>query len=153
MGKGIILLCSILILSVFSFTLSAQNRRMNMEEFEKRKMEYVTKEAGLTQEEADKYFPLSRELTRRKLELHRNHLEKIEKIKESQAGMTDEEYRKLLENDVEVRQQQAALDKLYSEKFKTVLSSEKLFKAQQAERVFIQRELANFREKEEDDES
>jgi hypothetical protein len=126
---------------------------MNMEEFEKRKMEYVTKEAGLTQEEADKYFPLSRELTRRKLELHRNHLEKIEKIKESQAGMTDEEYRKLLENDVEVRQQQAALDKLYSEKFKTVLSSEKLFKAQQAERVFIQRELANFREKEEDDES
>jgi superoxide dismutase len=141
---------------MFSFTLSAQNRRMNMEEFEKRKMEYVKKEAELTQEEADKYFPLNRELTRRKLELHRNHLEKIEKIKESQDGrMTDEEYRKLLENDVEVRQQQAALDKLYSEKFRSVLSSEKLFKAQQAERVFIQRELASFREKEheEDDES
>jgi hypothetical protein len=124
---------------------------MNMEEFEKRKMEYVKNEAGLTQEEADKYFPLSSELTRRKLELHRNHLEKIEKIKESQAGMTDEEYRKLLENDVEVRQQQAALDKLYSEKFKNVLSSEKLVKAQQAERTFIQRELASFREKEQED--
>jgi hypothetical protein len=152
MGKGIILLCSILILSAFAFKLSAQNRRMNMEAFEKRKMEYVTKEAGLTPEEAEKYFPLSSELTRKKLELHRNHLEKVEKIKESQVGMTDEEYRKLLENDVEVRQQQAALDKLYSEKFKDVLSSEKLFKAQQAERGFIQRELANFREKEQDDE-
>jgi hypothetical protein len=125
-------------------TLTAQNRKMNMEDFEKRKMEFVKKEAGLTQNEANKYFPLSTELTKKKFDLHKRHRDKVQRIKDN-SNISDAEYRRMLEDDVDVKIKEAALDKEYSAKFKKVLAPEKLFKAQQAERIFIQKEVTNFR--------
>lgn len=121
-----------------------QNRKMNIEEFEKRKVEYIRKEAGLSQSECDKYFPLNNELTRKKFELRINHRDKVQKIKDN-SNISDAEYRKLLEDDVEVRLQEATLEKEYAEKFENVLAPEKLYKAQQAEKDFMQREISNFR--------
>lgn len=147
MRRSVILLLCALILPANFLILSAQtsqDRRMNMEDYEKRKKEYVTKEAGLTKDEANKYFPLSSELTQKKFRLHRTHRDKVQRIKDN-SNISDEEYRKMLEDDVEVKLQEAALEKEYSAKFEKVLSPEKLYKAQQAERDFIQREVTNFR--------
>ena len=147
MRKNIILLCSALILNLFTLSVSGQEVQMNIEEFEARMMEYVKTAAGLTQEEADKYFPLSQELQRKLLELNRSHRERVEYMQKNEVGLADEElFRQLLEKDVEVRQQQAALDILYNEKFLKVLSPEKLYNARRAERTFMMRELVNFRE-------
>lgn len=142
------LLCCVLLLPVYASTLLAQrqdNRRMNMQDFEQRKREYIQKEAGLTRAEADKYFPLSNELTQKKFALHKQHREKLQRIKEN-SNISDEEYRKLLENDVDIKVKEAALDKEYAPKFEKVLSPEKLFKAQQAERDFMQIEVTKFRQ-------
>ncbi|WP_148038883.1 hypothetical protein [Proteiniphilum sp. X52] len=147
MRRSVILLLCLLTLPVNFLILSAQtpqNRKMNMADYEKRKKEYVTKEAGLTQEEASKYFPLSNELTQKKFTLHRSHRDKVQRIKDN-SNISDEEYRRMLEDDVDVKLKEAELDKEYSAKFEKVLSPEKLFKAQQAERNFIQREVTNFR--------
>ena len=147
MRKSLILLCSVLILNIFSFTTSAQDRQtqrqMNIEEFEQQRMEYVKKEVGLTAEEVAKYFPLSRELTRKRLELDRNHRQKVAEMRE--RGMTDADYRKLLESEAELRRQQEALVQKYDEKFRKIFSYERLYNVQRAERSFMQRELANFR--------
>ncbi len=116
-----------------------------MQEFQKRKMEYIQKEAGLTRAEAEKYFPLNNELTQKKFELHKQHREKIQRIKDN-SDISDEEYRKLLENDVDIKVKEASLDKEYATKFEKVLTPEKLFKAQQAERDFMQIEVTNFRQ-------
>lgn len=150
MRKSIILLLCALVLPVNFFILSAQisqDRKMNMADYEKRKKEYVTKEAGLTQDEADKYFPLSSELTQKKFRLHRTHRDKVQRIKDN-SNISDEEYKKMLEDDVEIKLKEAALDKEYAVKFEKTLSPEKLYKAQQAERDFIQKEVANFRSEE-----
>lgn len=146
MKKNIIILLFALIIPAGTLSLKAQNQnnRMNIEEFEKRKVEFVTKEAGLTKSEADKYFPLNNDLTKKKFELRKNHRDKIEKIKDS-GKISDAEYKKLLEDDVEVKLQEAALDKEFAKKFGTVLSPEKLYKAQQAEKNFLQKEVSNFR--------
>jgi Spy/CpxP family protein refolding chaperone len=147
MRRSIILLLCALILPVNFLILSAQtspNRRMNMEDYEKRKREYVTKEADLTQEEAAKYFPLSNELMQKKFKLYRSHREKVQRIKDN-SDISEKEYRKMLEDDVDVKLKEAALDKEYSAKFEKVLPPEKLYKAQQAEKDFIQREVSNFR--------
>ncbi len=146
MKKNIIILLFALIIPSGTLSLKAQNQnnRMNIEEFEKRKVEFVTKEAGLTKSEADKYFPLNNDLTKKKFELRKNHRDKIEKIKDS-GKISDAEYKKLLEDDVEVKLQEAALDKEFAKKFGTVLSPEKLYKAQQAEKNFLQKEVSNFR--------
>ncbi|SFL39194.1 hypothetical protein [Proteiniphilum acetatigenes] len=147
MRRSVILLLCVLTLPANFLILSAQtpqNRKMNMADYEKRKKEYVTKEAGLTQDEASKYFPLSNELTQKKFKLHRSHRDKVQRIKDN-SNISDEEYRRMLEDDVDVKLKEAELDKEYSAKFEKVLSPEKLFKAQQAERDFIQREVTNFR--------
>lgn len=115
-----------------------------MADFEKRKMEFVKKEAGLTNEEANKYFPLSTELTKKKFDLHKRHRDKIQRIKDN-SNISDAEYRRMVEDDVDVKLKEAALDKEYSTRFEKVLTPEKLFKAQQAERSFIQKEVSNFR--------
>lgn len=144
MRKSIILIVYVLLLPLQFSTLSAQNRKMNMADFEKRKMEFVKKEAGLTQDEANKYFPLSTELTKKKFDLHKRHRDKVQRIKDN-SNISDTEYRRMLEDDVDVKIKEAALDKEYSVKFEKVLAPEKLFKAQQAERSFIQKEVTNFR--------
>ncbi len=146
MRKNIIMLLFAFMLSINFISLQAQNqnRRMNIEEFEKRKVEYVTKEAGLTKSEADKYFPLNNELTKKKFELRKNHRDKVQKIKDS-SNISEAEYSKLLADDVEVKLQEAALDKEFAKKFDKVLTPEKLYKAQQAERNFMQKEVSNFR--------
>ena len=147
MRRIVILLLCMLILPANFLILSAQtpqNRKMNMADYEKRRKEYVTKEAGLTQDEATKYFPLSSELTQKKFKLHRTHRDKVQRIKDN-SNISEEEYRKMLEDDVDVKLKEAELDKEYSTKFEKVLSPEKLFKAQQAERDFIQKEVTNFR--------
>lgn len=137
------------LLSVITFSANAQqNRRMNMEEFENKKIEYITKEAELTKEEANKFFPIYNEPSKKKFELHRQHRQKIEKMKSSKDNMSNEEYRKLLENDVDVKLKEAELDKEYSSKLDEVIAPEKLYKAQQAERKFMQDAIRKFRRSE-----
>jgi uncharacterized membrane protein YgaE (UPF0421/DUF939 family) len=87
---------------------------------------------------------LNNELNQKKFELNRQHREKIEKMRKNKE-ITDDEYRNILENDVEVKLKEAELDKEYADKFKKVLSPEKLYKARQAEKNFIQQEVSRFR--------
>ena len=144
MRKNITLLFFALITGILTTSL-AQVRKMIMADYEKRKMEYIQKEAGLTKEEAGKYFPLYNDLSKKKFELHKQHRDKVEKMKQRNKNMSNEEYRQLLENDVDVKLKEAELDKQYSEKLEKILPPEKLYKAQQAERKFMQQEVMKFR--------
>lgn len=148
MKKTIIFLLSAITLSIFSFSLRAQDRKMNVEDFEKRKQAYVKEKAALTDEEAQRYFPLNSELNQKKFELNRQYRQKLEKARKNNQKMSDEEYRQIIENDVELKMKEAELEKEYAAKFDKVLSPEKLFKAQQAEKTFIQQEVARFRQQE-----
>ena len=144
MKRDIIFLLCLILLPMQVVTLSAQEKKMNMADYEKRKKEFIQREAGLSKAEADKYFPLNSELTKKKFELHRIHREKVQRIKEN-SNISDEEYKKMLEDDVELKMKEAALEKEYAPKFEKVLTPEKLYRAQQAEKNFIQKEVSNFR--------
>lgn len=141
---------SILILSLFLNVLfiNAQDPDksfMNLQKFEKNKQEFIMKEANLSQQEADSFFPLNNELQKKKLELHRKHQESLKQTKES-TDISEAEYKELIENNIDLKMKEAELDKEYSEKFNKVMSPQKLFKAQQAEKVFLQEELRKYRE-------
>lgn len=118
---------------------------MNLQEFEKNKQEFIIKEAGLTKEECEAFFPLNTELQKKKLELHRKHQEDMKRLKES-GNISEDEYKKLIDNNIDLKMKEAELDKIYSDKFDKLLSPQKLFKAQQAERTFMQEELRKYRE-------
>ena len=118
---------------------------MNLQEFEKKKQEFIIKEADLTQQEADLFFPLNNELQKKKLDLHRKHQEDLKHIKESN-NISEAEYEQLIKENIDLKMKEAELDKEYSERFNKLISPQKLFKAQQAERTFMQEELRKFRE-------
>ncbi len=140
---------SILILfSMISSVVVAQSRKMDLVDYEKRKTEYIIKEAGLTEEEALKFFPVFNELNKKKFALHKGHREIIEKIKSGSESISNEEYKKMLEQDADVKLKEAELDKEYSVKLEKVLSPEKIYRAQQAERKFMQLELQKYRRSE-----
>ena len=122
---------------------------MNLQAFEKSKQEFIIKEAGLTQKEAESFFPLNSELQKKKLDLHRKHKEDMKQTKESE-NISDEEYEHLLKENTNLKMKEAELDKEYSDKFNKLISPQKLFKAQQAERTFMQEELRKFRESKKD---
>lgn len=150
MKKALTLLIFSLFLNVL--VTNAQNPEksfMNLQEFEKNKQEYIIKEAELTKEECEAFFPLNTELQKKKLELHRKHQEDMKQMKES-GNLSDEEYKKLIDNNIDLKMKEAELDKTYSEKFNKILSPQKLFKAQQAERAFMQEELRKYRESKQD---
>lgn len=150
MKKNVILLgfISFFILSIIPHSAIAQSRRMDIAEYEKRKVEYISKEAGLTEEEAMKFFPIFNELNKKKFSLHKGHRDIIEKIKKGKDSISNDEYKKMIEKDAELKLKEAELDKEYSERLENVLSPAKLYKAQQAERKFMQEELKKFRKNE-----
>lgn len=141
-----LIVLSLLFINVLFINAQDSNKSlMNLQEFEKNKQEFITKEAGLTKEEADKFFPLNNELQKKKLELHRKHQEDMKHIKESK-DISDAEYEQVIKENIDLKMKEAELDKEYSDKFNKLISPQKLFKAQQAERTFMQEELRKFRE-------
>ncbi len=118
---------------------------MNLQEFEKNKQEFIVQQAGLTTQEADMFFPINSELQKKKMDLHRQHQENMKHTKES-SNISDEEYQKIIENNIDLKMKEAELDKQYSDRFNKLMSPQKLFKAQEAERTFMQEELRKYRE-------
>lgn len=142
----VLIFTSLLFLNVlFINAQDASKSLMNLQAFEKSKQEFIIKEAGLTEEEAEKFFPLNNQLQKKKLELHRKHQEGVRHTQESD-NISDEEYEQLIEENINLKMKEAELDKEYSDKFNKLMSPQKLFKAQQAERTFMQEELRKYRE-------
>ena len=103
--KKTLLLISISLLFINVLFINAQSSSkslMNLQAFEKNKQEFIIKEAGLTQEEADKFFPLNTELQRKKLELHRKYRENLEHTKE-RVNISDEEYEQLINENINIK--------------------------------------------------
>lgn len=141
---------TIFILSLFLNVLfinaqDADKSFMDLQKFEKNKQEFIIKEAELSQKEADSFFPLNSELQKKKLELHRKHQETLKHTKES-TDITEAEYKELIDNNIDLKMKEAELDKEYADKFNKVMSPQKLFRAQQAEKTFMQEELRKYRE-------
>lgn len=144
--KSFLLFISFIFINIlFVNAQSSSKAIMNLQEFEKRKQEFIIKEASLTQEEADNFFPLNNQLQKKKLELHRKYKEDMKHTVETE-NISDEEYEQLIKENINLKMKEAELDKEYSDKFNKLMSPQKLFKAQQAERTFMQEELRKFRE-------
>ena len=124
---------------LFSFQASAQGTRsgrpFNRESFEARQNAYITAQVGLTPEEAASFIPLCNELRKKKYEVGRDERRFAREIR-SKKNPTDADYTKVVNDNVNIKVQQAQLDKEYYEKFRKILSPEKLYKYQEAESQF-----------------
>lgn len=125
---------------VFCFTanIEAQNAKLSKEEFRSKQQEFIVQRAGLTHEEAKKFFPLYFELQDKKEECNR---EAWKKMRQGKAPNTTEaEYGKIVEDVIQARIANDNLELEYVRKYKTFLSSKKIYAVQRAEMRF-RREL------------
>ena len=125
-------------------------RKADFEKFKAEREAFLTKEMGLTEEEVAAFFPLSNELQRKKFELNkdlRDQMNALRKAKREGKKVSDSDYKKLIEAGTQVKIKEAALDEVYMKKFLEVVSAEKIYLYQNAEREFA-RNMMNKREQE-----
>lgn len=98
---------------------------------------YITAEMGLTPEEAATFIPLSEELQKKKFELWKSYKREMRKAVHSKSeDVSEAEYKRLIDENFELKMQEIKLEKDYYKKFEKILSPTKLFKYQRAEVKF-----------------
>ena len=129
------------ILSVYG----QENKRFNLEEFKKKRTEFLKEEIGLTKSEAKAFFPLSNELMQKKYELNKVLIDKNRDLRKK-GKKTNADYEEIVKKTLEIRIKEAKLEKEYYEKFKAILSPEKIYKYQIAE-MKLAKNMVNNRER------
>ena len=119
----------ILLIIVCGFTpalraMGSPNQHLSPKEFRAKQQAFITEKAGLTQEEAAKFFPVYFELQDRKKQLNDEAWKLLRSGKDEKT--TDTQYGEILEGVYDARIASDRLDKTYFEKFKKILSCKKI---------------------------
>lgn len=109
-------------------------QKLGQDEFRARQMEFITREAELTPEEAARFFALYFELQEKKQVLGKKALKAIRKENDPNLGETD--YERLMDEAYEARIQTAQLEKEYYLRYKQAIPIRKLFLVHKAEMKF-----------------
>lgn len=112
-----------------------QHRHFDKEAFQAKRNAFITAEVGLTPEEAEVFIPLCNELQKKMFDVGRE-CRKLTKELKHKESLTESDYSKVNDECIGVKLKEAALEKEYYEKFKKILSPEKLYKYRRAEYKF-----------------
>ncbi|MCD8237373.1 MAG: hypothetical protein LUD00_12195 [Prevotellaceae bacterium] len=108
---------------------SDNRKKFSPEDF-KRKMEtFITTHAGLTQQEGQNFYPLLHEMLEKQHKLMDRQRELMRKGKDD---LPEDEYEKIIEEVTTLEIENKKIEKLYYNKFHTVLSWKKIHKVRHA---------------------
>lgn len=113
--------------------LGGGRRAQRLGQLENAKIAFITNRVSLTQDQAQKFWPLYNEFSDRRRELNRSGRLMRRDITE---GMTDQQLRDNFTQSFNTRQQELNLEKEYFEKFQKVISLRQVTQLFQAERDF-----------------
>lgn len=106
------------------------------------KIAFITERLQLTENEAEKFWPVYREY-----EEERKALKGDMVFKGGKEEFTEEDAEKMLDNMVTMKSREVDLQKKYNKKFKSVLSAKKVVKLYKAEKEFKSKMVDYIREK------
>lgn len=110
------------------------DQHLTQEEFRAKQKAFITEKAGLTKEEATKFFPPYFELQDRKKQLNDEAWNLLRKGKNENT--TEAQYEEIMEGVYDARIASDRLDKTYFDKFKKILPAKKIYLVQRAEMKF-----------------
>ena len=148
----IIALCLFAVLPIIAQGQNKHKGSFNHDEFRKKMELFITEEAGLTPEDAQKFFPIFREMKEKQMKL--GH--KIKKLKKDPLDDDDDdedddddkdedEWAEAVIEIEELKVKQAQIGETYIKRLCKIISGEKVFKALKAEDTFHRQILKNFR--------
>ena len=100
------------------------------------KIAFITQRMNLTPDEAQVFWPIYNELSQKKDVLNKRRKEITFELKNNKDNYSDAEKEKLADEYINLKLKDANLDLEYYEKFKKVLSIEKVLRLFQAELAF-----------------
>lgn len=136
------ILLSLLLAVIFALPGYAQEKR-NIDrkewfkELRQYKHDFLAKELNLSKEQQDKFFPMYDEMEDAIWKINHDTHRLERKIAKTGGKASDLEYEKAAEAMYEVKGKEAATEKQYFSKFKTVLNPKQLFELKRAERKFM----------------
>jgi hypothetical protein len=113
---------------------SNDERQKRWEEMKAKRAAFFTERIGFTEQEAQQFWPVYNKLQDEKGRLSKKLRDFHHNIKCNDKGEKIINYEEITDEMVNIKVQEANLDKVYHQKFKKILSPEKLFKYYQAER-------------------
>lgn len=120
----------------------APERQKQFEEMQLKRIAFFTKEIGLTPEEAQSFWPVYNEITLKRWRINHELRRLLRPVRENTGRTVD--YEKINKRILQLREENASLDRQCYEKMGAILGQEKLFKYYLAEDVFTRDILNNF---------
>jgi hypothetical protein len=132
MKRLILIIVAVMGMTCASFaTDKTDQQRLTPQEFREKQQNYITKAAGLTTDEAEKFFPIYFELQEKKRELN-DDIWKL--MKEGRKETTTESrFGEIVDKVYDLRIAIDKLDKSYMQKFRKIIPNKKIYKVQDAE--------------------
>lgn len=111
-----------------------QISQFSLTEYRNRQKDFISKYAGLTENEANQFFPLYFELQDKKRKLNRET--RRQAVHPQNRPFNEEEYTKIVDNMANLDIKIAQLEKSYIDQYKKVIPASKILKVQMAEDQF-----------------
>ena len=134
MKKALIILIMVCGLMPRLWAIDGCDQRLTPEEFRAKQQAFITEQAGLTQEEADKFFPLYFELQDRKKQLNEEAWKLLRQG--GKENTSEAQYEEIMDGFYDAKLAVDRLEKTYFEKFQKILSFKKIYMVQKAEMKF-----------------
>jgi hypothetical protein len=128
---------TVLLLSLIITSVMAQDKERNFrdpkaqEKIKAARIAFITERLELSPEEAEKFWPIYREFTGKRMALHQEY----QQIRKN-TGTTSEQQEKMIETGLSLRQKELDLEKEYSQKMLTVISAQRVLNLKDAEDDF-----------------
>lgn len=113
------------------------DRKEWFEELRRYKHDFLSEQLKLTKEQQEKFFPMYDEMENSIEKVNREARGMEHKIMKAKGNVSDLEYEKAAEAMYEAKGKEAAIERQYFTKFKTVLTPRQLFGLKCAERMFM----------------
>ena len=133
--------------SFFSaFSQDDDDKKDRIERLKSQKVAFITKHIDLNSSEAQEFWPVYNEFSDKMDELRHKTKENIISLHKSIDSLSEAEKEAAVDKHIEFELQEAKLEKEYHEKFKEILSIDKVIKLYEAEHEFKKKMLRLLRE-------
>ncbi|MBQ9362621.1 MAG: hypothetical protein IJT97_04270 [Bacteroidaceae bacterium] len=141
--KRLIFTCACLLITI---GMAAQwpnfgRQQFSPEKFRENMENFITKEAGLTANEQQKFYPMLNEMLSAQRKLM---AQEREVMKSGQKAKTEAEYEQIVKKTTELQVENRKIEQTYYKKFAKVLTWEKIYKVRMALTKFNMHALRNF---------
>jgi len=145
--QKIIMTISLFLFIAGAFAQPGKGKHEDFEKYKAMKVSFMTEKLELTPAEAQQFWPIYNEFEKKLFEFHHGRRDMEKKVKENYTNYSEDEFRKISYDMVDLFRKEYDLMKEYNEKFLKVLPAKKVVMIGPLENDFRFMMIREFRDK------